>query len=340
MLSCCAVVILHTNGDFWNFHSEHWAIKNVIECVFYFAVPVFFMISGATLIGYDERYTTKEYFIKRIKKTVIPFLFWVTARFIQGYIYDHRYNPHWWYGHSELLFKDIIVDYVNKVINPKPPYWFFIPLFFIYLAIPFLNYIPKEKRNKVFSFMVMAVFIFNIIPSFLNGIFPFIDFNEKYFFGIGAGYLFYAIVGYLIKESQLSKKVEWFIYIGAVIGLCMHIIGTHVLSMRNGMIIETYKGYLNVPCIMYSLGVFLFFKKYGNKIMKFAVINKLISRISKYTFAVFLLHMNVIKLMYYFYFWNLNSLYYNLFGVFFIVSLCIIMTFVLRKVPVVKYIVP
>lgn len=62
-LSCIAVVMLHTNSCFWEFSkARYWVTANVIECVMYFAVPVFFMISGATLLDYRERYSTKTFF--------------------------------------------------------------------------------------------------------------------------------------------------------------------------------------------------------------------------------------------------------------------------------------
>ena len=76
VVACLAVVFLHTNGCFWNFSAtgRYWLTANIIESVFYFAVPVFFMISGATLIDYSERYSTTVFFKKRILKTVIPFV--------------------------------------------------------------------------------------------------------------------------------------------------------------------------------------------------------------------------------------------------------------------------
>lgn len=77
VISAFAVVMLHTNGVFWKFSYErYWVTANVIESVFYFAVPIFLMISGVTLIDYSKRYSTKDYFKKRIKKSVIPFILW------------------------------------------------------------------------------------------------------------------------------------------------------------------------------------------------------------------------------------------------------------------------
>ena len=67
-VSCVAVVLLHTNGIFWSHPSgELWISANFIETYFYWAVPIFFMISGATLMDYRERYTTAEFYKNRIK---------------------------------------------------------------------------------------------------------------------------------------------------------------------------------------------------------------------------------------------------------------------------------
>lgn len=62
-VSAIAVVILHTNGGFWSFENTvYWKVSNLIESIFYFAVPVFFMISGATLFDFRERYGIGTFF--------------------------------------------------------------------------------------------------------------------------------------------------------------------------------------------------------------------------------------------------------------------------------------
>ena len=78
VFAALAVVFLHTNKCFWRFSTErYWATANIIECLFFFAVPIFFMISGATLIDYRERYDTKTFFKKRFLKTLIPYVCFV-----------------------------------------------------------------------------------------------------------------------------------------------------------------------------------------------------------------------------------------------------------------------
>ena len=62
VISMIAVVILHANGCFWAFSTDrYWVTANCIESVFYFAVPIFFMISGATLLDYRDRYDTRVF---------------------------------------------------------------------------------------------------------------------------------------------------------------------------------------------------------------------------------------------------------------------------------------
>ena len=63
---------------------------------------------------------------------------------------------------------------------------------------------------------------------------------------------FYALLGYLLSHSDLKRYKKW-IYLFGIVGLTIHIIGTWYLSYRIGDIGRTFKGYLNVPCILYFL---------------------------------------------------------------------------------------
>ena len=78
VVSCIAVVTMHVNGtSLYTFHhSVSWLSSLFIDCLCYFAVPVFFMLTGATLMDYRKRYNTYEFIKKRFSRTMIPFLFW------------------------------------------------------------------------------------------------------------------------------------------------------------------------------------------------------------------------------------------------------------------------
>ena len=60
----------------------------LVEVGFYWAVPIFLMLSGATLMNYREKYSTKTFFSKRLSRVVFPWIFWsfvmLTQKVIEG----------------------------------------------------------------------------------------------------------------------------------------------------------------------------------------------------------------------------------------------------------------
>ena len=71
------VVFLHCNGTAHTYSDTFgWYQALFIEVFLYWPVPVFFMLTGATLMEYRSRYTTVEFFKKRFNDKPIPFICW------------------------------------------------------------------------------------------------------------------------------------------------------------------------------------------------------------------------------------------------------------------------
>lgn len=153
IIACISVVILHVNGAVHHYvHDDTWWLRCFYEVCFFFAVPIFFMLSGATLIRFRERYNLKSYISKRIHRTLIPFLFFSFLYLIFNLYLDYRHdNP-------------IIVEkYVSEVISgtlPMTNYWFFIPLFFLYVFIPFLSFMFEKLDNKKILCLALIIILF------------------------------------------------------------------------------------------------------------------------------------------------------------------------------------
>lgn len=63
IISCFAVVCLHTSlGVFSPQRTRLWAFQELMQAVFIFAVPIFFMVSGMNLLDYRKKYSTKVFF--------------------------------------------------------------------------------------------------------------------------------------------------------------------------------------------------------------------------------------------------------------------------------------
>ncbi len=331
VVSCVAVVMLHTNGCFWLFEPEstYWASANVIESTLYFAVPIFFMIPGVTLLDYRKRYDTKTFFKKRANKTLIPFLIWSVI----GLLVLSPFK-------EELSLKGMTVKrFIDLVFNCKilSIYWFFIALFALYMCIPVLSAIPEEKRKEVYTYLVIVSLLFNTALPFVFGLAD-ISYNIQIYVAVGTGYVDYLCAGYLLSHYELSKKKQYMVYLAGIAGLLAHIIGTYVCSIRAGEISALYKGYTNLPCFLYSMAIFLFFKNIGQKIPDKAM--RIIKTLSNYTFGVYLMHwyfmefiMNVFKA-------DIYGFGFRIGAAFLIAAICMGITAVAQKIPILKRILP
>jgi hypothetical protein len=84
-------------------------------------------------------------------------------------------------------------------------------------------------------------------------------------------------------------------YISGVAGLLAHLAGTYYLWLRNGKIVEIFKGYTKSPGIVYSIAVFVLIKyKYAYLKKHFEKLPTILSLLSSYTFGVYLVHIYVI----------------------------------------------
>lgn len=328
VISAISVIILHTNGCFWEFSTERWWITaNIVESVFYFAVPIFFMITGVTLLDYNLKYSEKEYAKKRMLKTVIPFLFWSIIGLIFSIIVTKSTKA------DDLSFKYIFNGIFNT--NIVGIFWFFPTLFMIYLIIPILANVQQEKKEKLYSVIIMIMLVLNVILPFINNVFK-LELQIPIQVNLASNGMLYVLIGYVLSKKELKKSMRIIIYVLGIIGLLVHVLMTQKLSLDAGRIIDTYKGYWNIPCIAYSVAIFIFIKQIAEKI-KF---KKMFTFLAKYTFELYLMQYFIYTVVQKLTKWDTHAIVYRLGMPFIVIAITIIITWILRKIPVIKKIVP
>lgn len=322
LISCIAVVALHANGDFWTYSNDlRWIKANIIECFFFPAVPLFFMISGVTLIDFRKRYSLRVYAEKRLKRAFIPFILW------SGFamVYCLHYGK---IALGDLTFSNIISSVFNAKYNGV--YWFFPPLFTIYILIPFIGLIPEEKRKKPFFYMTVIAFGFSVIKTLCQLIG--IEFNNSLNNGL-FNYSIYILIGYYVNCFPISKKRRIAIYLLGVSGFMIHLFGAQILSFKAGRIIDTFKGYTNFPCILHATALFVFFKYFPwKKLGKW--FEKAVNILSPVTLGVYLMHwfvLNQLKIR--FGFPDINRVSFKALAVIITFTLCAVLTKIIKKIP-------
>lgn len=284
VLSSLAVVFLHCNGVFWSHPSGNlWLTANIIESMFYFAVPVFFMISGCTLIDYKTRYSTKVFFLKRVNKTVIPFLIWSTFSLVFGWVQDTNIKI------SPIWIVSSIINYHYMYI-----YWFFIPLFAIYLSIPVLADIQNKVRTFtymiVFGLITISLFGFMLSCNFAESIIP-----HNFTSPVCGGFLIYPLLGYVLHHTKQSKTTRLLMYLAGIISTMAHFWFTYSCSYNQ--ILNVFKNYTHITSVMQACAVFVFVKYNAHFLNRQEKIRQAILYIQPAALGIYLSHQYIIYLM-------------------------------------------
>lgn len=337
IFACFAVVALHVNGAVHTFaKTRNWVSCMFIEALFYFAVPVFFMLTGATLMNYRKRYDTGAFFKKRIFKTFVPFMIWS----IIGICWSIFYT-------KGMKISDINTPakFISAVINCKGMgiYWFFPALFSVYLTIPLFSLVDEDKRIEkkgIFTYLILVYIVLNVLLPFvcrLTGI----QWNSALNAVSCGGYVVWFLIGYLLANTDINKKFRILIYILGLIGFFMYFYLTVQNSFKTGRFDKTYAGYMNIPAIFMGTAVFVLFK-YGkwNLIEKHEKAVRFVRNLSSASFGVYLIHYYLKDFSIRHFGIDPRSTLYRIVGTFIIYGLSVIIVRVIQKIPVIRKMVP
>lgn len=162
IFACFGVVCLHCSGLVFCFsETRAWFAAMFVQTVFHFAVPVFFMISGTTLLEYRARYSTKAFFKKRFTKTGIPFVFWSLFYLLVPTVFGKAPLPTF-----EAVRNGIFNNGANNV------FWFF---YVIFASIFLCRCFPNWQSPKIFAkshiyayFPISSAAFFRVSPDFYS----------------------------------------------------------------------------------------------------------------------------------------------------------------------------
>ena len=324
------VIAMHCN---WIVHQYSdtiaWKQSLVVDVLFYWAVPVFFMISGATLIGYDKKYSSVLFLKKRVKKTVIPFFIWSMVAFayqcITGAIKIQQIT------FKSFLNGIFLTEYMGV-------YWFFVPLFMTYMCIPVLSKLVDNKKI-LWYISGMAFMTYSVFPflSTVTGI----AWNPSFSFPMAGGYLMYTVLGWLLHNTDFSQKSRRWIYALGVFGMSVRYVGTYCLSNQETGVNTLFWEYMNWPSVCFAVAVFVFAEHVNwEKILKKEKIKELIQSLADGCFGIYLVHMYFINIIWAVFDVTGYSFVWRVFSpvVIYFLSLCTVKC--IKRIPILKNIIP
>ena len=253
VFACVCVVILHcANGFFDGPGSEFYFPTAFVHATFYWPVPVFLMISGATLMDYRERMSTREYLGRRWRRVGIPFLFWSVMAVIYWYLVAWHMGKDWQVFDPIKIFVSIERGDVNIY------YWFFPALFSAYLLIVMLSAIEKRLRVRVLAFVAAIGVVYQLLN---HTVLPLLGYSTTSWWDVPvAGLMLYPVIGYLCVAIDFTRKQRMAIYALGIAGWLLHLWSLWVYCVDLGRISDLFSSYDNITAITQAAAVFVAFR--------------------------------------------------------------------------------
>ena len=226
-------------------------------------MPLFMCLSGYLYDKYTQITDKKDYFkfvMKKIINLGIPYIFFYVAYVLINMMFSSNVN-------SNRSFQDIL----NIFTNPISPFWFLYALTVIFILIPIIEKILKNKYEIIFCILT---FFFVLSLYFKTKIYA-IDIFAQY-----AVYFYFGVI--LVKKIQIkNKKIFPNTFVNSVIFIFLAIMCCSIkkYNILNSSIISLFKLILAFYAIIIIINIFKNVEK-----------NKYFDIILKYTFPIYLMH--------------------------------------------------
>lgn len=145
VFSMMSVVFLHISAGTLrgNLLSPVWHISNFFTSFASVSVPVFFMISGATVLCISGSTSVKTILTKRLPKVLIPFIIWSLIAI--SYFAAMNY-----FSTGQFNITDIVSKLKNLPAKPATTHlWFIYALIPLYLLSPLLKKLMESVTEEL-----------------------------------------------------------------------------------------------------------------------------------------------------------------------------------------------
>lgn len=329
IIACYGVIWLHCSGDAFTFRlDKYWLMSLTIQVIAHWAVPVFFMLTGANLMNYREKYSTESYFKRRLLRIFIPFLAWSTIYLIWKYKLGWVEFSNW---------KELLSLYLNNGIEGI--FWFFYPLLAIYLSMPILTILSDDKYKKTLYYLtVLGIVAYSFMPL-LPGLFG-VSYTGELNPPVIGGYMIYVLLGWIFKNEDFSKGIRCLVYSGGVVGAICMFAGTIVLSLKSGVLNDIFWGYMTFPTLFMACAVFLLVKNCRWKIFENKKIQLVAQKLSASSFGIYLIHIMIINFLLMNGYVNGDSRWWMVFGPAGVYIISVTIVLLCKKIPGIRYLFP
>ncbi|MBQ4119934.1 MAG: acyltransferase [Clostridia bacterium] len=313
-----------------------WTNLVFLKALTQFAVPTFFMISGATILSSTKEESYGSFIKRRLSKIAIPFL-----------VYSVIYYLFYVFVKKEYALG--IGIFLRKLLRPSISghFWYIYALIPLYFIFPFLRKLVQSLTKKQLLTLISVFFIINSFMPLLNNILE-MCFDMKigyYSYGKAGVYLNYTLIGYFIHNygTDLKRTLPLKLSMWATIFISLGAMTVMTYYFSQEKINQTYLDITWPFVIFLSVAVMILAKlHYEQKTVRDGWAN-FISALGILSFSAYLVHMLYLRSVQIYFPRKILASLTDLesagllFAIFAIgVIVCYLWAFIVSKIPIIK----
>jgi len=286
VVSIFLVVMLHVAAGLLNKWGKipfsEWMAGNVYDSLARISVPLLFMVSGSLLLKKKE--PSKEFFLKRASKLLIPFMVWSLIYLIWYCKVDAKGTCS-----NETVLRLLLLDGTYYHL------WFLYTLTGLYLVTPLLRLITTSGDKSILWYFVALWLFFQPGMSIVENIW---HIQIGVYVPMATGYIGFFVLGYLFSEISLPPRGMPLLFIIWFLSTAITVAGTYLISLRQGEFSGIFYDYLGINVILASVSAFILLKLLAmQKILQHPFITHWIYRIAARSFGIYLIHALVLGII-------------------------------------------
>lgn len=262
----CFACILVALGHFWmsmiasNLQKENIAYNLIIQSIYTFHVPLFFVCSGFLYQKSNKVHSFKSWGENIFDKALnlgVPYFTFTLITFLMKAVFSSSVN-----NQNDNIIRTLF-------ISPTAPYWFLYALFFLFLFVPCMNSRKQAYILLIVAFVLKGANIILVtnkihLPNILN-----------YITGLLIWFSIGIFISFDVDLSKIPIKTIMIILISAAVTTCAFVY-QHQISN------EAIKFLIG---IMFVIGIVIAAGNLNNK-----KLNDVCHKYSKYFMPVYLMH--------------------------------------------------
>ena len=290
IMACIGVIGIHAGAQHFRnvpLDSSVWAVSNFYHGINRFAVASFVMISGCLYLDQKRTWDIKRLWIRNILPIGVAYIFW------QVFYAVYRI---WTAGIAAQGGKAVLIKFMVYISKSYFHLWYLPMLIGLLIITPMLWEIVNSSRGKQWEeYIILMYLIFKILPYTVN-YFP-LPWKEHVMNilhtvqpELVTGYVGYFVLGHYLSHYEISKKLEYLIYVLGVVLILTAIGLCYITSQKTGKPVQSFYETHTLAGFFWGTSFFLFFKNHVSKIRWSEKQEKIICYLGSCTFGIYLIH--------------------------------------------------